>query len=125
MLLWVDEHLEVTGKVTAVLVNGATLGDMVLPLTVGLLITNVNPELFLYLMLVYCSAATLVYITVMVVSYLWRRYSSITPVHYEPLQESAGEENEDCNCENIGVTVCILSDTITVINEINETTTEL
>ena len=118
MLLWVDEHLEVTGKVTAVLVNGATFGDMVLPLTVGLLITNVNPELFLYLMLVYCSAATLVYITVMVVSYLWRRYYSFTPVHYKPLQEPTGEENEDC--ENISVTTTIINDA-----EISETTTEL
>ena len=124
MLLWVDEHLEVTGKVTAVLVNGATLGDMILPLTVGLLITNVNPELFLYLMLVYCSAATLVYITVMVVSYLWRHYCSVTPVHYEPLQEPVGEESKD---ENIEVATCRLSDALTVINdnEINETTTEL
>ena len=123
MLLWVDEHLEVTGKVTAVLVNGATFGDMVLPLTVGLLITNVNPELFLYLMLVYCSAATLVYITVMVVSYLWQRYCSITPVHYEPLQEPVGEENE--LCENIRVVTP--SGTTTVIDdtEIIDSTTEL
>ena len=90
MLLWVDEHLEVTGKVTAVLVNGAALGDMILTLTVGLLITNVNPNFFLSLSLVYCSAATLVYIIVLVVSYLWRRYyplSGVNPVHYEPLQE--------------------------------------
>ena len=85
MLLWIDEHLEVTGKVTAVLVNGAALGDMILPLTVGLLITNVNPELFLYLMLAYCSAATLVYIITLVVSYLWRRYYPSSAVGYEPL----------------------------------------
>ena len=90
MLLWVDEHLEVTGKVTAVLVNGAALGDMILTLTVGLLITNVNPNFFLYLSLVYCSAATLVYIIALVVSYLWRHYfplSAVNPVRYEPLQE--------------------------------------
>ena len=114
MMLWIDEHVEVTGKVTAVLVNGAALGDMVLPLTVGLLITNVNPELFLYLMLVYCSTATVVYITAMVVAYLWRRYypsSSRHPVHYEPLQEPIGEDTEECN-ENIGVTT--LSDLSTV-----------
>ena len=114
MMLWIDEHVEVTGKVTAVLVNGAALGDMVLPLTVGLLITNVNPELFLYLMLVYCSTATVVYITAMVVAYLWRRYypsSSRHPVHYESLQEPIGEDTEECN-ENIGVTT--LSDLSTV-----------
>ena len=123
MLLWVNERLEVTGKVTAVLVNGATLGDMVLPLTVGLLITNVNPELFLYLMLVYCSAATLVYITAMLVSYLWQCYFSITPVHYKPLQNPADEEAEDS--ENIRVT--IESDTTAIINdtEISEATSEL
>ena len=116
MLLWVDEYLEVTGKVTAVLVNGASLGDMVLPLTVGLLITNVNPELFLYLMLAYCSAATLVYSIALVVSYLWRRYypsSAINPVHYEPLQEPPNEETE--YCENIRVTT--QSDTTTVTED--------
>ena len=91
MLLWVDEHLEVTGKVTAVLVNGAALGDMVLTLTVGLLITNVNPNFFLYLSLVYCSAATLVYIIALVVSYLWRRYYPLSPVCYKPLQEPPTE----------------------------------
>ena len=121
MLLWIDEHLEVTGKVTAVLVNGAALGDMVLLLTVGLLITNVNPEFFLYLTLVYCSAATLVYIITLVVSYLWRRYypssASVNPVHYEPLQESVSEETE-----NIRITA--LSDTTINIQDA-ETTSEL
>ena len=93
MMLWIDEHVEVTGKVTAILVNGAALGDMALLLTVGLLITNINPELFLYLMLVYCSTATVLYVIALVVSYLWRRYYPLSaPVHYEPLQEPAGEE---------------------------------
>ena len=80
MLLWVDKHLEVTGKVTAVLVNGAALGDMILLLTVGLLVTNVNPKFFLYLTLMYCFAAALVYITVLVVSNLWQHYYSSIPL---------------------------------------------
>ena len=108
MLLWVDEHLEVTGKVTAVLVNGAALGDMILLLTAGLLITNVNPKFFLYLSLVYCSAATLVYIIALVVSYVWRNYyplSPVNPVCYKPLQESP--------TENIRITMLSGTTTIT------------
>ena len=123
VLLWVNEHLEVTGKVTTILVNGAAFGDMVLPLTVGLLVTNVNPELFIYLMLVYCSIATMVYVTVLMVSYLWRHYfssNSISPVHYEPLEEPRDQETE--SCENIRVTS--LSDTTATI-QTNDITTEL
>jgi len=125
ILVWINEHLEVTGKVTAVLVNGAAFGDMVLPLTVGLLITNVNPELFIYLMLAYCSTATTMYVIALVVSYLWRRYypsSSVNPVHYEPLQEPAGEEAEDF--ENIAVTTLSDATTITDDVQISEATTE-
>ena len=93
MMLWINEHVEVTGKVTAALVNGASLGDMVLLLTVGLLMTNVDPKFFLYLTLVYCSTATILYVIALVVSYVWRRYYPLSaPVHYEPLQEPAGED---------------------------------
>ena len=73
--------------------NGASLGDMVLLLTVGLLMTNVDPKFFLYLTLVYCSTATILYVIALVVSYVWRRHYPLSaPVHYEPLQEPAGED---------------------------------
>ncbi|XP_065916943.1 sodium-dependent glucose transporter 1A-like [Dysidea avara] len=103
-LVLVDEHLEVTGRVTAILVNGAALGDMVLPLTVGLLVTNVNPEYFLYLTLAYSSGASVLFVIMLVVSYLWRRYysaNSTAPVHYEPLQEEMNmEETSDMTVED-------------------------
>jgi len=112
-LVLVDEHLEVTGRVTAILVNGAALGDMVLPLTVGLLVTNVNPEYFLYLMLVYSSGATVLFVIMLVVSYLWRRYysaSSTSPVRYEPLQE-------EINMEDTGSSEATVEDDMTTIDK--------
>ena len=96
ILVLVDEYLEVTGRVTAILVNGAALGDMVLPLTVGLLVTNVNPEYFLYLMLAYSSGASVLFVIMLVVSYLWRHYyTAATPVQYEQLQEEINMEETD------------------------------
>ena len=66
------------------------------------------------------------YIIALVVSYLWRRFyplSAVNPVHYEPLQEPAGEEAEDF--ENIKITTLSDNTSITDDAQISQATTEL
>ena len=60
-MTWLSEHLSVSGKATAFVMVGGTLGDILIPSTVGALIGNVSPDSF-----VYCTFSGVVFSSVLV-----------------------------------------------------------
>jgi FHS family Na+ dependent glucose MFS transporter 1 len=48
VMTWMSENAKATGKTTAVLVTGGTLGDITLPATLAALVAKVNPDALIY-----------------------------------------------------------------------------
>ena len=58
---WLSQHLSVSGKATAFVIVGGTLGDILITSAVGALIGNVSPYSF-----VYCTFSGVVFSSVLV-----------------------------------------------------------
>ncbi|XP_071850763.1 uncharacterized protein [Apostichopus japonicus] len=62
-IAWLESYVDVSGKVASVLVTGGVLGEMVIPLSVGILVFDSktdgsdHPERLMYLMLTVCLAS--------------------------------------------------------------------
>ena len=48
VMTWMSENAKATGKATAVLVTGGTLGDITIPATLAALVAKVNPDALIY-----------------------------------------------------------------------------
>ena len=48
VMTWMSENAKATGKATAVLVTGGTIGDITIPATLAALVASVNPDTLIY-----------------------------------------------------------------------------
>ena len=73
VMTWLSRHTIPTAKATAVLNTGALLGDMTLPLLVGLLLDNLAPVSLLYINIIFVGIAVLICVCMVTVVELWGR----------------------------------------------------
>ena len=71
VMTWLSRHTIPTAKATAVLNTGALLGDMTLPLLVGLLLDNLAPVSLLYINIIFVGIAVLICVCMVTVVELW------------------------------------------------------
>ena len=103
-MTWLSEHGPTSGKATAVLAAGATLGDMSLPVVAGVLIDKISPVSFLYFTL--CDVVVCIAICgiLFAIGKYWSKCKQTTEndVQYQRLQFSdvgltAVEDADDNN----------------------------
>ena len=89
-MTWMSEHLDVSGKATAVVVAGGNLGDILVPSAVGALIGNVNPDAFIY-----CTFGAVVLSAVLIallfsMTFIHKRYhlQPVKGVRYKKLEQT-------------------------------------
>ncbi len=95
-MTWFAEHTEVTGKTTAVLVTGGTLGDIALPAAVGFLVGHVTPDSLVYFTFVGILVSAVFLALLFLSACIERRHrrkrsAGIATVHYTRVTEDASE----------------------------------
>ena len=95
-MTWMSEHLPISGKATSVVIAGGNMGDIAIPSSIAALIGNVDPDTFVYsvLVLIVLSAVLLVLLFLTTAVYQKRHESSVTTGAYNRLQFISNEDGE-------------------------------
>ncbi len=101
-MTWFAQNMEVTGKATAVLITGGTLGDIALPAAVGFLVGHVSPDALIYFTFIGIFVSALFLVLLFLTAHIERkrsRVASTANVRYTRLGEDRSE-NGEINLEN-------------------------
>ena len=106
VMTWMSENAKATGKATAVLVTGGTLGDITIPATLAALVAKVNPDTLIYVtfggVIVSAGIAGCMFLTACVQKRRQQegqaRYKRLNRVPLEELGETS--ENNYCISDN-------------------------
>ena len=95
-MTWMSEHLPMSSKATSVVIAGGNIGDIAIPSAIAALIGNVDPDTFVYsvLVLIVLSAVLLVLLFLMTAVYQKRHESGVSTVTYNRLQFTSNEDGE-------------------------------
>ena len=131
VMTWMSENAKASGKATAVLVTGGTLGDIVLPAVMGALVANVNPDSLIYFtfsgVIVSAGIAALMFLTACLQKRIQEHGSPRT--QYKRLNRLPLEDkNEVTGTENGGGDISITSDhcdglnsNVTILDDVDNT----
>ena len=98
-MTWMSEHVPVSGKATAVLVTGGTVGDTTIPAAIGLLIAHVSPDSLIYSTFAGLVISLLLIVILFVTAYVQKRRSLASNVQYRRLENVVQVESEVANGE--------------------------
>ena len=106
VMTWMSENAKATGKATAVLVTGGTLGDITIPATLAALVAKVNPDTLIYVtfggVIVSTGIAGCMFLTACMQKrkqeYGRARYKQLSRVPLEEFGETS--ENNYCVSDN-------------------------
>ena len=99
-MTWMSERVPVSGKATAVLVTGGTVGDTTIPAAVGSLIAHVSPDSLIYATFVGLVISSLLIIVLLITAYVQKRRTLASDVRYRRL-ENVQIENEVADGETV------------------------
>lgn len=84
---WAEYFFDVSGRTSSLLVVGACLGEMLVPLLVGNLFTTVGPCVLMVSTLVISILVFLVFLAILIVGKYLRRHSPSVRMHYQKKQQ--------------------------------------
>ncbi len=93
-MTWFAEHMEVTGKATAVPVTGGTLGNIALPAAAGFLVGHVSPDALIYFTFVGVFMSAFFLVLLFLTAHIEKKRSSTANVRYTRLHKDCSENGE-------------------------------
>ena len=98
-MTWMSEHVPVSGKATAVLVTGGTVGDTTIPAAIGTLIAHVSPDSLIYSTFAGLVISLLLIVILFATAYIQKRRNLSRNMQYRKLENETEVqvENEVAN----------------------------
>ena len=72
-MIWLSEHLPITGKATSVVVAGGNLGDILVPSAIAALVGNVNTDSFVYSIVSLIVTSTVLIAVLFIMTAIYQR----------------------------------------------------